>query len=167
MRPAPTITRCWSRCLGDVASNYVQVRTLQQRIEYVRRTWNCRSRILNIAERRLKAGSKNALDCHQARSNLAQTEAQIPQLRLAMRQACDRLCVLLGMPTDRFGEGTRPRPDSDGARPSSPSGFPADLLRRRPDVQRAERLAFAQGEQIGIAEAELYPMFSINGTIGV
>ena len=36
------------------------------------------------------------MDCHQARSNLAQTEAQIPQLKLAMRQACDRLCVLLG-----------------------------------------------------------------------
>jgi hypothetical protein len=45
-------------------------------------------------------------------------------------------------------------------------GIPADLLRRRPDVRRAELLAAAQGEQIGIAEAELYPAFAIDGTLG-
>jgi outer membrane protein TolC len=46
-------------------------------------------------------------------------------------------------------------------------GIPADLLRRRPDVRRAERQAAAQGEQIGIAEAALYPAFSINGTLAL
>ncbi len=113
----------------------------------------------------MKAGAKSAVDTHQARSNLAQTEAQIPQLKLALRQACDRLCVLLGRsPADLEKElGVGPIP-------SAPEviavGIPCDLLRRRPDVQRAERLAFAQGEQIGIAEAELYPMFFINGSIG-
>ena len=45
-------------------------------------------------------------------------------------------------------------------------GIPADLLRRRPDVRRAERQAAAQSEQIGIAEAQFYPAVSINGTIG-
>ena len=44
-------------------------------------------------------------------------------------------------------------------------GIPADLLRRRPDVQAAERRAAAQAEQIGIAEAALYPLFSLSGTI--
>jgi outer membrane protein TolC len=124
------------------------------------------ARMINIAERRLRAGSRSAVDCHQARSNLAQTEAQIPQLRLAMREACDRLCVLLGeSPTALEKElGAGPIPS---APPVIAVGIPADLLRRRPDVQRAERLAFAQGEQIGIAEAELYPMFAINGAIGV
>ncbi len=152
--------------LGDVASNYVQVRTLQQRIEYVRANVALQARLLAVAERRLKAGSKSAVDCHQARSNLAQTEAQIPQLKLAMRQACDRLCVLLGQsPTALEKElGVGPIPSASAV---IAIGIPADLLRRRPDVQRAERLALAQGEQIGIAEAELYPMFAINGTIGV
>jgi outer membrane protein TolC len=46
-------------------------------------------------------------------------------------------------------------------------GIPADLLRRRPDVRRAERQAAAQSAQIGIAQAEFYPHISINGTIGV
>ena len=46
------------------------------------------------------------------------------------------------------------------------AGIPADLLRRRPDVRRAERLAAAQAEQIGIAESAWYPALSINGTMG-
>ena len=45
-------------------------------------------------------------------------------------------------------------------------GIPADLLRRRPDVRRAERQAAAQSEQIGIAAAELYPHFSLDGNLG-
>ena len=45
-------------------------------------------------------------------------------------------------------------------------GIPCDLLRRRPDVRSAERLAAAQAEAIGIAEADLYPSFFINGSLG-
>jgi outer membrane protein TolC len=45
-------------------------------------------------------------------------------------------------------------------------GIPADLLRRRPDVRRAERQAAAQSAQIGVAESDFYPHISINGTIG-
>ena len=46
-------------------------------------------------------------------------------------------------------------------------GIPADLLRRRPDVRRAERQVAAQSARIGIAQSDLYPHFAINGTIGV
>ena len=135
--------------LGDVASNYVQVRTLQQRIEYVRANMALQARLLAVAERRLRAGSKSAVDCHQARSNLAQTEAQIPQLKLAMRQACDRLCVLLGQsPTALEKElGVGPIPSVSAV---IAIGIPADLLRRRPDVQRAERLALRRGSRLAL-----------------
>ncbi|MCE5301916.1 MAG: efflux transporter outer membrane subunit [Planctomycetaceae bacterium] len=151
--------------LGDVATNYVQVRTLQERMDLVRSNVELQSRILVIADRRYHAGRKNALDSHQARSNLAQTEAQIPQLRIELRQACNRLCVLLGMPPADLERQIGPGPI-----PTAPTsvaiGIPADLLRRRPDVRRAERQAASQGQQIGIAEADLYPMFAINGSLG-
>ena len=81
-----------------------------------------------------------------------------------MRQSENRLCTLLGIPaTDlRYLLGTGPIP---AVPPEVAVGIPAELLRRRPDVRQAERLAAAQAEQIGIAEAQLYPAFSINGVL--
>ena len=120
-----------------------------------------------MAERRFKVGSirAHAVDVPQARSNLAQTEAHIPQLNLELRQACDRLCVLMGVPPADLDRqlGVAPIPTAPAA---VAVGIPADLLRRRPDVRRAQHEALAQGERIGIAEAELYPAFFINGTLG-
>jgi NodT family efflux transporter outer membrane factor (OMF) lipoprotein len=151
--------------LGDVASNYVQVRTLQHRIKLTRANVDLQSRVFQIAEKRHKAGKKNELDSHQANSNLAQTESQIPQLEVSLRRACNRLCVLLGMPPSALEQELGPGPI-----PTAPTtvviGIPAELLRRRPDVRKAEYLAASQGERIGIAEAELYPMFGIGGTLG-
>ena len=151
--------------LGDVATNYVQVRTIQHRIRLVQSNVDLQDRILKIAERRFKAGRKNELDSHQARSNLAQTESQVPKLKVELRQACNRLCVLLGMPPSDLEKEI-----GAGSIPTAPSvvavGIPAELLRRRPDVRRAEHLAAAQGERIGIAEADLYPMFFVTGTLG-
>ena len=151
--------------LGDVASNYVQFRTLQQRIDYVEANLEIQSKILEIAERRVKAGSKGALDLHQASSNLAQTQAQIPQLKMSLRQAGNRLCVLLGMPPADLEQVL-----GIGLIPTAPEtvamGIPAQLLDRRPDVRRAEFQASAQAQRIGIAEADFYPMIAINGTIG-
>ena len=150
---------------GDVASNYVQVRTQQKRIELVRANVELQRGILKIAQRRFEAGAKNELDVAQANSNLDQTESQIPQSQLILRQACNRLCVLLGVPPldleKRLGTGPIPTAPAEVV-----VGIPADLLRRRPDVRRAERLAAAQAEEIGIAETALYPSLTITGTIG-
>lgn len=151
--------------LGDVASNYIQVRTLQHRIELARTNIELQSRIFEVAEKRMKTGARNALDAHQARSDLTNTKSQIPQLRIALRQACNRLCILLGTPPRDLEQEL-----GSGPIPTAPSevviGIPVELLRRRPDVRRAEHEAAAQAEQIGIAEADLYPMFGINGTFG-
>ena len=153
--------------LGDVASNYVQVRTLQDRIRLASENVKLQSDVVRVAERRFKVGSirARAVDAPQARSVLAQTEAQIPQLNMELRQACDRLCVLLGVPPTDLDKqlGFAPIPTA----PTTVAvGIPADLLRRRPDVRRAQNEALAQGERIGIAVAELYPAFYINGTLG-
>jgi NodT family efflux transporter outer membrane factor (OMF) lipoprotein len=153
--------------LADVASNYVQVRTLQDRIRLASENVRLQADVVHAAERRFKVGSirARAVDVPQARSVLAQTEAQIPQLNMELRQACDRLCVLLGVPpTDLEKQlGFAPIPTAPTA---VAVGIPADLLRRRPDVRRSQYEALAQGERIGIAQAELYPAFFINGTLG-
>lgn len=152
--------------LGDVALNYVVVRTTQERINLLRANVELQRGILQFIDNRLKAGFKQTeLDLDQALSTLRQTEAAIPQLEITLREAENSLCVLLGIPptdlTERLGTGPIPMPP-----PEVVVGIPADLVRRRPDVRRAERLAAAQAEQIGIAQADLYPAFSINGNFG-
>ncbi len=151
--------------LGDVATNYVTVRTTQERIKLLETNVEIQRGVFRYIENRLKAGKVTQLDYDQAESNLRQTEAAIPQLEISLRQAENALCLLLGIPTidlaNLLGDGPIPT-----APPDVVVGIPADLLRRRPDVRRAERRAAAQAEQIGIAQAELYPAFFINGNLG-
>jgi len=151
--------------LGDIASTYVDIRTTQERIALVQANVKLQRETFTIAEARYRGGQVSELDVDQATSTLAQTEALIPQLELRLREASNRLCVLLGIPpTDlRALLGSGPIP-------SAPTevivGVPADLLRRRPDVRRAERDVAAQCAKVGLATAELYPHISITGTVG-
>ncbi len=152
--------------LGDVASNYVQVRTDQERLRYLRQNVTILGLVLKWTQRREKVGFRTTLlDVHQTESNLEQAISGISLLEMDLRIAENRLCVLLGMPPvdlrNMLGEDIIPT-----APPQLAIGIPADLLRRRPDVRRAERLAAAQSEEIGIAQADLYPAFTINGTLG-
>ena len=152
--------------LGDVAATYVQIRTDQERIKLLDANVQVQQDVLTFVENRLKAGFRTTdLDVAQARSNLAQTVAAIPQLEIDMRQAVDRLCVLLGLPPQDMQSVLQTAPIPT-APPEVAVGMPADLLRRRPDVRRAERDAAAQAELIGIALADLYPAFTISGNFG-
>ncbi|MCC7083951.1 MAG: efflux transporter outer membrane subunit, partial [Pirellulales bacterium] len=150
--------------LGDVAATYIQMRTIQQQIEYVRQNMVIQTESLEIAQARFQGGLTSELDVEQATSQLAQTESLVPQFHIQLRHANDRLCVLLGIPTKDLtrllGEASIPK-----VAPDVVIGIPAQLLTRRPDIRRAERNAAAQCEQIGIAEANLYPQIAISGTI--
>src|SRR5713101_6797469 len=151
--------------LGDVATNYVQLRTFEQRIEYTGAKVELQRETLKVVEARFKAGTTTKLDVAQARSTLEQTEATIPELEISLRQFNNQLCILLGIPPEELGAklGSAPIPTAPA---EVAAGIPADLLRRRPDVRRAERQAAAQSAQIGVAEADLYPHIAITGTIG-
>ncbi len=151
--------------LGDVATNYVQLRTFDRRIEYTRANVQLQRETLKIVEARFKAGTTTKLDVVQARSTLEQTEALIPELEISLRQTNNQLCILLGIPPEELGAklGSAPIPTAPA---EVAAGIPADLVRRRPDVRRAERQAAAQSAQIGVAEADFYPHISITGTIG-
>ena len=150
--------------LGDVGTYYAQVRTFKQRIAYARANVELQRQTLKIAEARYKAGTTGELDVLQARSTLEQTEGQIAELEISLRQANNQLCVLLGIPPEelrsRLGPGHILTAPAEVA-----AGIPADLLRCRPDVRRAERQAAAQSAQIGVTEADFYPHISITGSV--
>jgi NodT family efflux transporter outer membrane factor (OMF) lipoprotein len=151
--------------LGDVANNYVLYRTYEERIKYATDNVELQRETLAITEARLKAGTVSDLDVAQARSTVEQTEAQIPELQISLRQANNQLCILLGIPPEQLQAKLGPAP-IPSAGPDVAVGIPAELLRRRPDVRRAERQAAAQSAEIGVAESDFYPHIAINGTIG-
>ncbi len=108
---------------------------------------------------KLEAGLTTARDVDQARLNLEQTRAQIPTLRTGIEQAGHRIAILLGQnPGTLAAEWVRSKAIPTIAADVT-VGVPADALRRRPDVRRAERQLAAQTAQIGVATAALYPSF--------
>ena len=151
--------------LADVATTYVQIRTYQQRIAFARRNVEIQQGSLRLAQARLKQGKATSLDTEQAHATLAQTQASIPPLVIGLRQANDKLCVLLGQPAQEMLADLKEAPIPT-APPQVAAGIPADLLMRRPDVRQALREAAAQSAQIGVAEADFYPRFGISGFLG-
>ena len=151
---------------AEVARVYITIRTLQERLAIALNNIKLQQESLRIADVRFRNGATTELDVQQARSNLADTQAQVPALQRSQRQAMNGLSILLGMPpanlTDMLGE--------TGSIPVAPSqvavGIPAELLRRRPDVRSAEMLASSQSALIGVAETDLYPRFGLLGSIG-
>lgn len=152
--------------LADVSANYVQYRTFQERIALARRNVQIQEKSYQLAQDKFRAGASTERDAQQAKQVLEQTRALIPLLETGARQTTNALSVLLGMPVSdlsaRLGASHIPV-----APPELALGIPADLLRRRPDVRRAERLAASQSALIGVAKSDLYPRFFVLGSIGV
>jgi NodT family efflux transporter outer membrane factor (OMF) lipoprotein len=151
---------------ADVARTYVLIRTLEERLRIAWDNVVIQTESLRIAEARFRGGATSERDVQQALTQLRATEATIPQIEANLRQAKNALCTLLGMPPSRLESMLGDR----GRIPEAPLevavGIPADLLRRRPDIRSAELQAAAQCALIGVAKADLYPAFSLNGTFG-
>jgi len=151
---------------AEVARVYVNIRTLEERLAIAYDNIELQKKSLRIADVRFRNGATTELDVQQAKTNLAGTRAQVPVLTRQIRQAKNALSVLMGMPpaelSDILGEpGTIPVAPGQVA-----AGIPAELLRRRPDVRQAELQAASQSALIGVAETDLYPRFSLLGSIG-
>jgi NodT family efflux transporter outer membrane factor (OMF) lipoprotein len=107
------------------------------------------------------------VDVQQARFNLANTESLLPDLRALQAQAINRLSVLLGQSTGQLNDELMKNADVPSAPDAVLMGLPAELLRQRPDIRRAERALAAQTALIGVATADLYPSFSLTGTFAL
>ncbi|MGE0143387.1 MAG: efflux transporter outer membrane subunit [Planctomycetota bacterium] len=152
---------------AEVTRTYVDLRAAQRRLAIAQSNLALQEQTLALVEARLGAGLAVERDIAQARTNVETTRSRLPQFEAATSVARNRLAVLLGttaqsLPATLDGAAPLPRlPESIAI------GAPADLLRRRPDVHRAERVFAAQVARIGVAEAERYPTFSLSGQIGL
>ena len=152
--------------VAEVGLVYVEIRTLERRIELAKENVRIQQKSLELAESRFRNGAVTKLDVTEAGSTLANTQSTVPDFESSLRTAKLSLCVLLGQSVSELEEELA----GGSGIPLAPSevaiGVPADLLRRRPDVRSAERVAAFRSEQIGIATADLFPSICFGGLCG-
>lgn len=153
--------------IAEVARNYVELRTAQQRVLIARENIRIQTETAALATRLRGAGIVGDLDVARARAELTQTQSQVPTLDIQVKAAIHRLGILLG----EAPEALLAELDAPGAIPAPPGqipiGLPSELLRRRPDIRQAERQLAASTARIGVAEADLYPQLTLTGSFGV
>ena len=150
---------------AEVAREYLELRTLQERILVAQKNLDAQRRTAEITRKRFEAGFASGLDVANARAQAATTEAQIPVLQASERQRVYALSLLLGQePGALLEELSRPA-GLPQAPPAAPVGLPSELLRRRPDIRKAEAELHASTARVGVAVAELFPKFTITGSL--
>jgi multidrug efflux system outer membrane protein len=152
---------------AEVARNYIDLRAFQQRIAIARQNLAAQKHSAEITRLRFQGGFVGALDIANAEAQVATTAARIPLLETSARQTIYSLSVLLGRDPGALVLELSPAAVIPTAPPSIPPGVPADLLRRRPDIRRAEAEIHAATARIGVATADLFPRFTISGSVGL
>ena len=180
--------------IAEVARNYVSYRTAQERIEYAERNSLIQEKIVEITQIQFNAGNVSELDMQQAKTQLYTTKSLVPALELSKVKARNAIAILLGTIPQEVGillhegeEKKRETPSDNmftdlentvAIRDYTTANYiptmqldenisiDADLVRRRPDLQVAELQTLAQNARIGMAKAELYPHFTLFGSIG-
>ncbi|WP_425654981.1 TolC family protein [Vibrio campbellii] len=179
---------------AEVARNYINYRTFQERILLSRRNIEIQERVVNITQVQFDSGNVTELDVQQAKNQLFNTKAAQPSLEIAMKQSRTALALLLGVLPEEMekllqSEGFSQRMadyenqfKSSGRKPALSGSdersivprpprlddkVDASLVMRRPDLQVSEMQARAQSAKIGVAETALYPSFSLLGSIGI
>ena len=151
--------------VAEVALNYIQLRGFQQEIVVAKKNLEAQQHTAEITRKLWKVGFNSALDVANADANVATTESQIPVFETEAQQSIYALSVLLARPPADLLERLSPTANLPQVPAQVPAGLPSDLLRRRPDIQQAEAQLHAAAAQIGVAVAELFPQFSLTGSV--
>ncbi|WP_367280189.1 efflux transporter outer membrane subunit [Sphingomonas sp.] len=155
------------RLSAEVASNYVTLRELQQRLVLARRSAELLAQSLALVEQRERQGASSRDDVVRLRTELSRTQGALLPLEGQIAVTLDQLAFLTG---DEPGahDAALSAPAAIPALPASvPIGDPASMLRRRPDIRAAERRLAAATSSIGVNVARQFPSISIMGIIGL
>jgi NodT family efflux transporter outer membrane factor (OMF) lipoprotein len=152
--------------IADVARAYVDLRGLQMRDSVLHAAVDVLQQRLRVVTERYQRGITNELDVALATRELAEFQAQIAPVEAQIKSGEYTIATLLGQyPEDLLGELAPPR-----MLPPVPAmvatGLPVDLLRRRPDIEQAERELASSNAAIGVAIANLFPQFIATGAVG-
>ncbi len=151
---------------GEVGRGNILLRTLEERLTVAEKNVTTQETGLEIAQVRFDGGLTTELDVQQAKALLYNTQSTLPVLNTAITRIRHGISILIGRaPADLIEilgpAGTIPNADTTIA-----ADVPATLIRRRPDIRRAEMLASAQASVVGVRKADMYPAFRLVGSIG-
>ena len=152
--------------LAETAQSYFTVRGLQKRVKVLRHNVELLREVEEVAKSQFEAGIVTEFDYTTAVGERQQVEATVPLLEADLAAATYRLAVLAGKDPNHYSallEKSAPLPMPQDI---VPVGLRSELLRRRPDIRRAERELAASSADIGVAVADLFPRVSLTGSIG-
>ena len=149
---------------ASLAQSYFQLRTLDAQQQLLDETAANYATTLELTKNRYVAGVASRADVAQAQAQLESTRAQALDTGVQRAQLEHAVAVLLGRPASSFTLAAAPL--AAAPPPIPPTGVPADLLERRPDIAAAERRAAAANAEIGVAKAAFFPTLTLAATYG-
>jgi multidrug efflux system outer membrane protein len=161
-----TVQDSWVTLSAEIGKNYMELRGFQIRLELINQNIESQQDHLWLVQNLFKIGMVDRIELLGAEEGLNRLIAERPLIELSISHSIYRLSVLLGYPPqDLFSELciVKALPCLPNKKPI---GVPSELLRRRPDIRRAERELAAATEGIGAAIASLFPHLSLRGFVG-
>lgn len=153
---------------AEIVRQYVQMRAAERRLELIRGSIALQQRTLELVDKRVEAGLSPGLDRVRARAAVARLRAEVGPLGTQIARARNALAVLLAAAPGALDAMLEvEEPAIPAAAAGRALGVPADLVRRRPDIQAAEYRIAAATADVGVAVADLYPRLTLPGSIGV
>jgi len=153
--------------VGEVGTNYLNLRGFQQQIAIAKKNLAAQQKNAGITHKRYEAGFVGKLDVANADAQVATTAATIPVLESSVQATIYSIGVLLGKEPAFLAKELASATPIPPTPPKVPVGLPSDLLRRRPDIRRAEAQLHAATARIGVAVADLFPKFNLTGSLGL
>ena len=151
---------------AEVADHYLTLRSLQRREAVAWEELSRQRALLAIVRARAANGFVSQLDVDQQQSLVDATEAHAYPLEAQIRAEIHALGVLVGETPEALIPVLTPAAAQPVVPVAPPPGLPSDLLRRRPDIRKAERNVAAAAADVGAATAELYPKITLSGQPG-
>lgn len=150
---------------AEAATSYVRLRALQHQRKNVDLLSSAKAKARDVATLRSRSGLATRFEAQAATEDSAAMAQQKRLLDNAIADEIQRIAVLQGV---REGDATlsamRPQPVASNARVTA---VPADVLRQRADIRRAEFAVLKAGAEVGIATSDLYPKLHLSGMIGI
>lgn len=156
----------WITLSAEIARNYIELRGLQQRLKVLCKNIISQMDVIHLTAELVQIGMADKITLSQSQQQLSNLQAQKPLLNLGIEKAIHRISILLAYPPEQLmcelcQPGWLPELPCE-----KPIGLPSDLLRRRPDIRRAERELAEATEMVGSAVASLFPRISLTGFVG-